>query len=187
MKVAVAAETEVGTACQRIGRDLGVTDDEMAPRKDDSDSQNEVAVACNAVSARIDQILQQGASASLKTKVTPPQCEVQAEAEAACKAQCSGTVDPGYVKAHCQPGHLYGRCEGACAGSCEGTCNGDCEGQCAGRVGGATSGHCAGRCPQSPEYRCDSGFLRPSPAWSVAVRKCRRWDSNPQARKGNRF
>src|SRR5678816_1251867 len=90
-------------------RDLGV---QATPRQ----GENPVAAACGAVSARIDAIMHEGVSASIKADVTPPRCEVRADAAAACSGQCNVSVDPGYVKAHCAPGHLYGRCEGACSG-----------------------------------------------------------------------
>ena len=143
-KVAAEAEAEVGSACQRMGVDLGLAADQMAPRG----SENRTAAACNAVSARIDAILAQGAHASLKAEVTPPKCTANASVEASCKGQCSAELDPGYVKAHCQPGQLYGRCEGSCSGSCSGTCNGNCQGQCAGstRADGTCSGTCNGTC-----------------------------------------
>ena len=57
--VAAAAENEVGSACERMGRDLGVPPEQMAPRE----NQGRVEAACTAVSARMDAILQAGASA----------------------------------------------------------------------------------------------------------------------------
>lgn len=151
-RVAAQAEAEVSTACQEMGSDLGITAEQMAPR----DNQSRTAAACNAVSARISQILAQGASGSLKTDVTPPQCSANASLEADCKGQCSVDIDAGYVKANCEPGQLYGRCEGSCAGSCDGTCNGTCKGQCAGSsdVGGACNGQCNGECQGSCEGDC---------------------------------
>lgn len=143
-KVAAEAEAEVGAACERMGADLGLAASEMASRGD----QSRTAAACNAVSARMDAILAQGARASLKAEVTPPKCTANASVEASCKGQCVAELDPGYVKAHCQPGHLYGRCEGSCSGSCSGTCNGTCQGQCAGSTGadGSCNGQCNGTC-----------------------------------------
>jgi hypothetical protein len=154
--VATRAEEEVGNACQRMASDLGVA---VNP----GPNENRVSATCGAVSARIDAILRQGVSASIKAEVTPPQCQVQASAEAACDAQCNVSVDPGYVEAHCQPGHLYGRCEGACSGQCAGTCNGECQGQCAGQAqaapgaasgGGKCAGQCNGTCKGSCSADC---------------------------------
>ncbi len=155
--IAAKAEAEVGAACERMGHDLGVPPEQMAPRQ----NEGRVAAACNAVSAKIDAILHTGVSASLKADVTPPKCEVHAEAEAQCKGACAVNVDPGYVKAHCEPGHLYGRCEGTCSGQCAGTCNGECQGQCAGQGqagagGAAAAGHCAGQCNGTCKGTCSA-------------------------------
>jgi hypothetical protein len=149
--VAARVEGEVGTACERMGRDLGVPPQQMAPRQNES----RVAAACNAVSARMDAILRSGVSAQIKASYTPPACQVDANAEASCKAQCNVNVDPGYVKAHCDPGHLYGRCEGTCSGRCDGTCNGQCQGECQGQAGGTTAGgQCAGQCRGTCQGSC---------------------------------
>jgi hypothetical protein len=152
--VAARAEDEVGLACRSMARDLGV---QAIPRE----GENPVAAACDAVSARIDAIMREGASASIKADVTPPRCEVRADAAAACSGQCNVSVDPGYVKAHCAPGHLYGRCEGACSGQCTGTCNGQCQGECVGQAkaspGAASSGgQCAGQCKGTCNGSCSA-------------------------------
>ena len=152
--IATRAEAEVGRACEAMARDLGV---QAAPRQ----GENPVAAACNAVSARIDAIMREGVSASIKADVTPPRCEVRADVAAACSGQCNVSVDPGYVKAHCEPGHLYGHCEGACGGQCSGTCNGECQGQCAGQAAaspGAASGggQCAGQCNGTCKGSCSA-------------------------------
>lgn len=175
--VAARAEAEVGRACEAMARDLGVQITRQA-------NENSVSAACNAVSARIDAILRQGVSASIQADVTPPQCQVRADAAAACSAQCNATVDPGYVRAHCTPGHLYGRCEGTCSGQCSGTCNGECQGECMGQAkatpgaasgGGQCAGQCKGTCKGScsadchgscsvdfKEPRCDVDIRQPS-------------------------
>ncbi|GAC1560939.1 MAG: hypothetical protein NVS3B10_19000 [Polyangiales bacterium] len=155
--VAARAEAEVGAACERMGKDLGVAPEQMAAQN----GQSRVASACNAVSARMDAILRAGASASIKAQATPPECHVDANVQASCSGQCAVSVDPGYVKAHCQPGHLYGRCEGTCSGQCNGTCNGECQGECAGQgqaSGGAASanGHCAGQCKGTCKGSCSA-------------------------------
>jgi hypothetical protein len=158
---AARVEGEVIAACQAMGRDLDVPADQMAPRPNES----RVAAACNPVSAKIDEILQQGVSASIKTNVTPPRCDVSADVEASCKGQCSAQFDPGYVKAHCDPGHLYGRCSGTCSGRCDGMCSGQCEGTCqaqgaakvqGGAAAGAGSGDCAGQCSGTCKGTCSA-------------------------------
>ena len=155
--IATRAEAEVGAACERMAADLGVPPAQMAPREGES----RVAAACNAVSARMDAILKTGVSASVKANVTPPQCEVHADAAATCNAQCQVHMDPGYVKAHCDPGHLYGKCEGTCSGTCSGTCNGECQGTCAGQAAAAPgaasgAGKCAGQCNGTCKGSCSA-------------------------------
>jgi hypothetical protein len=167
-KVAAQAEAEVGAACQRMGADLGLSAQQMAARGDDSRTE----AACKAVSAKIDAILSQGASASIKADVTPPQCTASANIEAACKGQCNAQVDPGDIKATCQPGQLYGKCEGSCSGTCSGTCNGNCQGQCAGQTGaggkcnGTCNGTCQGSCQGDCKGSCSVEFKEPKCAVS---------------------
>lgn len=162
-KAAAEAEAEVGSACERMAVDLGVTASQMATRGNES----RTATVCNAAAARIDAILAQGAQASLKAEVTPPKCTADASVEASCKGQCSAELDPGYVKAHCQPGQLYGRCEGSCSGSCSGTCNGNCQGQCAGSTNadgtcnGQCNGTCQGACRGDCKGSCSVEFQEP--------------------------
>jgi hypothetical protein len=158
---ATRVESEVLAACEAMGRDLDVPADQMAPRANES----RVAAACNAVSVKMDAILHQGVSASITTDYTPPHCNVSADAEASCKGQCQAQFDSGYIKAHCEPGHLYGRCEGTCSGRCSGVCNGQCEGACQGQgaakvqggaAAGAGSGQCAGQCSGTCKGTCSA-------------------------------
>lgn len=150
-RVAARAEAEVGLACERMGMDLGLSAEQMAAPPNES----RVAAACNAVLSRMDAILAQGAQGSIEAQVTPPHCSVDANVEAACEAQCRVEIDPGYVRANCEPGALYGRCEGTCGGSCSGTCNGTCDGQCEGSSeGGACDGRCNGTCQGSCQGDC---------------------------------
>ena len=58
--VAAKAEAAVGGACERIGRDLGLSPQQMVPPQQ---GQNRAAATCAAASARIDAILHAGGSA----------------------------------------------------------------------------------------------------------------------------
>ena len=161
--LAFRIEDEVTSACLRMGRDLGLSDADMAPKNGDG---GKVAGACNAVSAKIDTILQAGVSASVKATYTPPQCQVDANAQASCDGRCNVNVDPGYVVAHCEPGHLSGKCEGTCSGQCEGTCSGDCAGKCAatgadGKCAGKCEGSCHGRCDATCHAKCEGEWKAP--------------------------
>ncbi|HEX7669204.1 MAG TPA: hypothetical protein VF395_06470, partial [Polyangiaceae bacterium] len=159
-KTAARAEEEVGRACQRMASDLGLPAPQPAP------TENPVAAICGTVSNRIDAILKEGASAQVRAEYDPPKCDVHGDAEAACSAQCSAAVDPGYVRAHCEPGHLYGTCEGNCTGSCQGACNGECQGECAGagkvapgaaQASGKCTGQCQGTCRGTCSGECHGG------------------------------
>jgi hypothetical protein len=154
--VAARVESDVFAACERMGDDLGIP---QAERRARNDNEDKVAASCNAVSARIDAILKQGASANLRADVTPPQCQVNADAEAQCKGQCNAQVDPGSVKATCAPGHLYGRCTGTCTGTCSGACNGECQGQTG--AGGKCNGTCKGSCSGDCKGGCSVDFQQP--------------------------
>jgi hypothetical protein len=157
-ETAARVQAEVAAACERMANDLGVA---PADRRGTE--------SCTAVAARIDAAMKQGVSGQLRADITPPQCQVNAQAEAACRGQCSAQVDPGNVKATCAPGHLYGRCNGTCTGTCNGACNGRCEGQtgaggeCKGTCRGACSGDCKGSCSVDfQEPKCDLQGRAPS-------------------------
>jgi len=145
------AENEVTNACLRMGADLGVPAAQMQPR--DGSPGARVNAACGAVDARIGAILQQGASAQLRATVSPPDCQVRADAYAQCAGQCNVNVDPGYIVATCQPGHLSGTCAGTCNGECNGTCHGNCAGGCSAR---GAQGECEGQCSGTCQGRCDA-------------------------------
>jgi hypothetical protein len=156
-EVAMKVQADVFAACERMADDLGIPDN--ARRGSGGDDENKVAASCNAVAARIDAIMKQGASANLRAEVTPPQCQVDARAEAQCKGQCNAQVDPGNVKATCAPGHLYGRCTGTCTGTCNGACNGQCQGQTG--AGGQCNGTCKGSCSGDCKGNCSVDFQEP--------------------------
>jgi hypothetical protein len=150
-RAALRAEAEVRIACEQMGADLGLSAEQLAPTPNDS----RVAAACGAVVARMDAILAQGAGASIAAQATPPVCTADASVEAACKAQCKVEIDAGYVRANCEPGQLYGRCDASCSGSCSGTCNGTCQGQCEGSTeGGKCNGRCNGTCEGACQGEC---------------------------------
>jgi hypothetical protein len=153
-RAALRAEAEVRVACEQMGSDLGLSVEQLAPTPNES----RVVAACDAVLARMDAILAQGAQGSIVAQATPPRCTADASIEAECKAQCSVEIDPGYVRANCQPGQLYGRCDATCSGSCDGTCNGACQGQCEGSSdGGACKGRCNGTCDGTCRGECKGG------------------------------
>lgn len=154
-------EAEVGGACEKMGHDLGLTAAQMG---------DDTAAKCNALNAKIDTILSAGAS--VKATFTPPVCNASAAAHAECSGQCSGTVDPGAIIAHCEPAKLSGTCEGTCSGACDGACNGECQGECKardanGKCAGACKGTCHGTCEGSCHASCQGTWKAPSCEGSV--------------------
>lgn len=113
LNVASRVEADVFNACERMAADLDVSESARRPKGDES----KVAASCNAVAARIDAILREGASAQVRANYTPPRCEVNGAAEAACKAQCrgqagaAGTAQPGSAQGSAR---ASGRCESSC-------------------------------------------------------------------------
>jgi hypothetical protein len=162
IQVSTQMEAIAADACQRMGRDLGVPDPEMAPRSDEPGAR--AKAACGAVGARIDGILRTGIQ--VRVQAEPPACQVDAQAKAQCDGSCSVELDPGQIVAQCEPARLSGFCQGRCVGSCEGTCSGDCQGNCAmrdasGRCAGRCEGTCSGGCDATCHARCEGQWQAP--------------------------
>lgn len=160
--VSVQMEGEAAEACRRIGQDLGMQPSELASRSDEPGGSAQVA--CNAVGARIDAMLRQGAQ--IRVSVQPPQCSANFDARARCSGTCQAQVDPGEIVARCEPARLSGFCSGRCTGGCEGTCRGQCDGQCSmrdasGQCAGRCSGTCYGGCDATCHARCEGQWQAP--------------------------
>lgn len=149
VEVSMQIEGEAAEACRRMGRDLGVPEQQMHPSQDQAGG--EAQAACGALRARIDGILQAGMG--VQVSVRPPACTADVQAHAQCSGACNAQVDPGQVIAQCEPGRLSGHCSGTCQGSCDGSCQGQCDGQCSVRN---ASGQCAGRCSGTCHGSCDT-------------------------------
>ena len=180
--IATQAESEAAEACTRMGRDLGVSPQQMAPREPGPGARAQAA--CGAVGAVIDQILRSGLS--VQVSATPPQCQANAQAYAQCSGTCQVDVDPGEIVARCEPARLSGYCQGQCSGQCDGRCNGQCNGQCSqrdaqGRCVGQCSGQCEGSCDATCHARCNGswqapkceGYVRPPHADAECDASCR--------------
>ncbi len=150
--VGAAAEADrlAAEACLRMGADLGVPAQAMAPDRTARGGQRAKG-ACDAVAERIAQIQAQGIGVSVR--ISTPQCQADVQAEARCSGACAASVDPGYVVQNCQPGKLSGFCQGQCVGTCDGRCFGQCNGTCAQRD---ASGNCAGQCQGECRGSCDA-------------------------------
>ncbi len=149
-RVSVESERLAAEACLRMGADLGVPPQQMAPNRNVRGG-GRAKGACDAVAARIAQIQAQGVQVSVR--VTPPQCQANVQAKARCEGSCSASVDPGYVVANCQPGRISGVCQGTCSGRCDGRCYGNCQGTCTARD---AAGNCIGQCQGQCTGRCDA-------------------------------
>lgn len=162
VNVSLAMESAAAEACRRMGRDLGLSDAQMAPRQDEPGG--EARAACGALSVKIDEIL--GAGVQIQVQATPPQCQANLDAAARCEGRCNVEVDPGEIVAQCDPGKLSGHCQGRCVGRCEGGCQGECQGECtardaSGRCVGQCQGTCNGGCDGTCHARCEGQWQAP--------------------------
>ncbi|EDM76232.1 hypothetical protein PPSIR1_42191 [Plesiocystis pacifica SIR-1] len=149
----------VAKACVNMAADLGIPGDQIKPKDGDA-----ATPACNAVSAKIGQIIK--ANAAVKVNYTPPSCQMDANFKAQCEAECGVEVDPGKVVAECEPARLSGYCEGTCGGRCEGTCEGSCQGECSakdaqGNCIGECKGTCSGQCSATCHAKCTGEWKAP--------------------------
>jgi modification target Cys-rich repeat protein len=160
--VSVQMEAEATEACRRIGADLGMAPGELTSQGNEPG--DSARTACNAVAARIDAMLRQGAQ--VRVAVQPPRCSASMDARARCSGSCQAQVDPGEIVARCEPARLSGFCSGRCSGGCEGTCRGQCDGQCSmrdasGQCAGRCSGNCYGACDATCHARCEGQWQAP--------------------------
>jgi hypothetical protein len=155
-------EAAATQACRNMGRDLGLTDEQMAPRTNDPGAAAQAA--CGALALQIDGILRQGIQ--VQVRAVPPQCQANATAKAQCDGACNVEVDPGVIVAQCEPARLSGYCQGQCGGQCDGTCRGQCQGTCAardsqGNCAGQCQGTCTGSCDATCHARCEGQWQAP--------------------------
>jgi len=179
--VAAQIEAEAATACRRMGTDIGMSPAELAPR---SGPGGDAQGACEALAARVDALARQ--NVWIRASVTPPRCEMSAQASAVCQGSCSAELDPGEIVARCDPGKLSGYCQGRCAGRCDGRCTGRCQGTCSavdaqGNCIGTCAGACTGTCDATCHARCEGtwqaprceGYVRPPSADAECDAACR--------------
>lgn len=183
--VGAAAEADrlAAEACVRMGTDLGIAPQAMAPDANARGGQRAKG-ACDAVARYIAEVQAQGIGVS--ARITLPQCQADVGAEARCQGSCQASLDPGYVVANCQPGQLSGFCQGTCAGQCDGGCYGQCDGTCtqrdaAGNCAGQCQGQCRGRCDATCHAYCQgqwqaprcAAYARPPSADAECLASCR--------------
>jgi hypothetical protein len=181
VELSMQMEGMAAESCRRMGRDLGVPEDQMRGRGDRAGS--DASAACGALSARIDSILQTGVQ--IRAQASPPQCQADLQAKANCEGTCNVELDPGEIVARCEPARLSGFCQGRCVGACQGRCTGDCQGQCSavdaqGRCAGTCNGTCNGGCDATCHARCEGqwqaprceGYVRPPSADAECNASC---------------
>jgi hypothetical protein len=164
---------KLAVACAGIAKDLGETPPDVGDGRSVSDDTMKQAcdLASTAIKAKI------AASGNVVPIVEGGHCEVDAQAQFDCEAQCDvdGKCMPPSIEARCDPGDLSGECDGTCMasaycegsatvaancqGSCDATCTGTCGGNCVGTCDGTNStgscaGQCVGRCDQSCKGTC---------------------------------
>jgi len=166
--VSMQMEAQAAKACSNIGRDLGLTEAQLAPRGNNPGALAQSA--CNAAAMQIDGIMRQGIQ--IRVQVTPPQCQANISAKASCDAACNVEIDPGEIVARCEPAYLSGTCQGRCSGQCEGTCQGQCQGMCTahdaqGNCVGQCQGTCSGTCGGTCHVQCDGQWQAPHCEGSV--------------------
>jgi hypothetical protein len=160
-------ETSVFHACVGIATDLGASPADWTSKTTLDD---QTTAACNDAQTRINAILAEdaGATVACTVGVTGGGCTVQADAEAKCEGQCTGSTSctPPDVTVSCDPGDLSVVCGASCAvnavcegtvdvaATCQGTCSADCTGECDVTATQPTV-HCEGSCAGSCTGQCD--------------------------------
>lgn len=160
--VSFQMEALAAESCTKMGVDLGLNPQQMAPRNSEPGARAQAA--CGALAMQIDGILRQGVQ--IQVQATPPQCTANVQAKAQCEGACDASVDPGQIVAQCEPARLSGRCNGRCVGQCDGTCSGQCQGQCsaydaAGNCVGQCNGTCNGACDATCHAHCEGQWQAP--------------------------
>ncbi len=151
--LAAEVEADVSTACGNLAKDLGATDEDIAPKEEGPGKKAEAACTA-AVKFLGDVKAKANISGGLKVDVVPPKCSASMNAMADCAASCDASIKPGEAKVECEGGEISGTCEGKCEGTCtveagaqcEGACGGSCEGACEADFSGTCGGNCTGKC-----------------------------------------
>ena len=150
-KLAVQIEGDVAAACGGLAKDLGASDEDIAPKEEGPGKKAEAA--CNAAVKMIGEVKAKAAG-SLTVDVVPPKCSASMDAMADCAATCDANIEPGKAEVSCEGGEISGSCEAECNGTCtleagaecEGSCGGSCEGSCEADFSGTCEGKCDGKC-----------------------------------------
>ncbi len=150
-KILVDMETGLMASCGKLGKDIGVTDEEMKAEAGGGKGAEKI---CGAVAAKISGMLKGNASGKLSLEIGAPKCSVDVQAMTKCFGECGGVVKGGELKASCSGGEISGKCDAECKGecsveagaSCTGTCSAECSGSCDAGFSGTCGGKCDGKC-----------------------------------------
>ncbi len=151
--LATEVEADVAGACGQLAKDLGASDEDVAPKEEGPGKKAEAA--CQAAVKFLGEVkAKANISGGIKLDIVPPKCSASMNAMAECAGSCDATIEPGSAKVECEGGEISGSCEGKCEGSCqieagaqcEGTCGGKCEGTCEAGFSGSCDGTCEGKC-----------------------------------------
>jgi hypothetical protein len=122
-KASLELETSVKKACQKMARELGISD------------AGDTRTVCKAAAAELEANLEISVKTEkqLVTRYTPAECTTDVDFTASVVAECEASV----------AADVNMTCEGSCGGTCSGTCDGTCQG---GGAGGECNGVCEGTC-----------------------------------------
>ncbi|MFO0757929.1 MAG: hypothetical protein U0359_15640 [Byssovorax sp.] len=169
-KVAVEMQTELTKSCVELGTALGVPEADMKGEGDDGDKN--VEKACNAVAAKVKDMIKASASAKLTIEIDPPKCYVPIDAMTACLDACGSPIKGGKLEASCKGGEISGKCDAECKGSCSveagGECNGSCKAACQGKCDVNFKGTCGGKC----DGKCDGNAVKGGKCDGTCEGKC---------------
>ncbi|HEU4405249.1 MAG TPA: hypothetical protein VFS43_08160, partial [Polyangiaceae bacterium] len=146
-------EGDVVTACSGLAKDLGATDADLKPAKDEPGAKAEHA--CNVAVKFLGQAKAEAkAAGKMEIVIVEPKCNASLKAAADCAGSCDVSATGGKAEVKCEGGKLSGKCDAECSGKCEvkagaqcgGTCSAECSGKCEGTFSGKCDGDCQGTC-----------------------------------------
>ncbi len=137
--LAAEIEGDVTLACGNLAKDLGATDEQLAPESDGPGKKAEAA--CGVAVKLLGQVKAKAkVEGKLQVKVVPPKCSASMDAMASCAGECNADIKPGEAKVECEGGEISGSCEAECKGSCTVEAGAKCEGTCGGSMRGQLRG-----------------------------------------------
>ncbi len=166
------AKMEIGLveSCGRLGKDLGMKEDELkAEPKGDGKAAEKV---CTAVAGKVKAMVDATAKGKLTLTVVEPKCYADIDVMTKCFDECGSPIKGGKLEASCKGGEISGKCEAKCTGKCtvdaEAKCTGVCKGSCSGKCEANFSGTCGGKC----DGKCDGKASKNAECKGICEGKC---------------